>query len=108
MENPALTFVTPSLLAGDKSLTLVIAHEISHSWTGNLVTMKNWQNFWLNEGFTVFLERKIGELIKGVDYSKLEAMVGYSDLISDCKQFDNSNFTSLYPLIERVTNKIIF
>ena len=60
MENPCLTFATPTLLAGDRSLASVIAHEIAHSWTGNLVTNKNFEHFWLNEGFTVFTERKIG------------------------------------------------
>lgn len=59
MENPALTFVTPSLLSGDKSNAGVIAHEIAHSWTGNLVTNVTWEHFWLNEGFTMFVERKI-------------------------------------------------
>ena len=57
MENPNLTFVTPALLAGDCSMSNVIGHEISHSWTGNLVTNKNWGNFWVNEGFTKFMER---------------------------------------------------
>ncbi|KAL4702485.1 hypothetical protein ACJJTC_014628 [Scirpophaga incertulas] len=60
MENPCLTFVTPTLLAGDRSLADVIVHEIMHSWTGNLVTNRNFEHFWLNEGFTVFLERKVG------------------------------------------------
>jgi len=50
MENPCLTFVTPTLLAGDRSLTNVVAHEIAHSWTGNLVTNASWEHFWLNEG----------------------------------------------------------
>ena len=59
MENPCLTFVTPTLLAGDRSLVDVVAHEIAHSWMGNLVTTQNWEHFWLNEGFTVFIERKI-------------------------------------------------
>ncbi|CAH0394554.1 unnamed protein product [Bemisia tabaci] len=59
MENPCLTFVTPTLLAGDRSLVSVVAHEIAHSWTGNLVTQKNFEHFWLNEGFTMFVERKI-------------------------------------------------
>lgn len=59
MENPCLTFATPTLLAGDKSLADVIAHEIAHSWTGNLVTNATWEHFWLNEGWTVWLERKI-------------------------------------------------
>ena len=59
MENPCLTFVTPTLLSGDKSNANVIAHEITHSWTGNLITNCNFEHFWLNEGFTVFIERKI-------------------------------------------------
>mmetsp|Transcript_27159 Transcript_27159/g.12665 ORF Transcript_27159/g.12665 Transcript_27159/m.12665 type:complete len:80 (-) Transcript_27159:393-632(-) len=57
MENPTMTFVTPALLAGDGSLTDVVAHEISHSWTGNCVTNRLWKDFWMNEGFTMFLER---------------------------------------------------
>ncbi|XP_061187939.1 leukotriene A-4 hydrolase-like isoform X3 [Saccostrea echinata] len=65
MENPCLTFVTPTLLAGDKSLADVVAHEISHSWTGNLVTNKNWEHFWLNEGHTMFVERKITGRLHG-------------------------------------------
>jgi leukotriene-A4 hydrolase len=59
MENPCLTFVTPTLLAGDRSLADVVAHEIAHSWTGNLVTNASWEHFWLNEGWTVWLERRI-------------------------------------------------
>ncbi|KAH9402319.1 Leukotriene A-4 hydrolase [Tyrophagus putrescentiae] len=59
MENPCLTFVTPTLLTGDRSLVSTICHEVAHSWTGNLVTNRNFDHFWLNEGFTVFLERKI-------------------------------------------------
>lgn len=65
MENPVTTFLTPTLLVGDKSQTHVVYHEISHSWTGNLVTNSSWQDFWINEGFTVFLERKICLLCKG-------------------------------------------
>jgi len=56
MENPCLTFVTPTLLTGDKSLADVIAHEIAHSWTGNLVTNMTWNHFWLNEGWTMWLQ----------------------------------------------------
>jgi len=59
MENPLLTFATPFIIVGDKSGVGVAVHEIAHSWTGNLVTNMNWDNFWLNEGFTRFLERKI-------------------------------------------------
>merc|ERR1740138_615944 len=59
MENPCLTFVTPTLLAGDRSLADVVAHEIAHSWTGNLVTNHTWEHFWLNEGWTMWVQRKI-------------------------------------------------
>ena len=98
MENPCLTFATASLLAGDRSLEFVIAHEISHSWTGNLVTNENWHNFWLNEGFTTFIQRKITELIYGEDMANLEASVQYKALDTDIKNIGvNSNYTSLYP-----------
>lgn len=68
MENPCLTFVTPTVIAGDKSLVDVVAHEISHSWTGNLVTNANFEHFWLNEGFTVFVEQKIIGRLRGSEY----------------------------------------
>ena len=100
MENPTLTFATPSLIAGDKSLANVIAHEISHSWTGNLVTNKNWQNFWLNEGFTVFLERKITQLVYGEEMAKLEAMIGLKDLnddLADMTEKGHVAYTKLHP-----------
>jgi leukotriene-A4 hydrolase len=87
MENPTLTFVTPSLLAGDKSLANVIAHEISHSWSGNLVTMDNWSDFWLNEGFTMFLQRKIMEKTDDIDLAKLDAMVLYNTMVEDIQRF---------------------
>lgn len=54
-----MTFVTPTLLAGDRSLADVVAHEAAHSWSGNLVTNETWEHFWLNEGWTIFLQRKI-------------------------------------------------
>lgn len=76
MENPCLTFATPTLLAGDRSLADVIAHEIAHSWTGNLVTNAVWNHFWLNEGWTVWLERKItSRCKKNVEVGKLSAQV---------------------------------
>jgi leukotriene-A4 hydrolase len=82
MENPCLTFATPTLLAGDKSLADVIAHEIAHSWTGNLVTNATWEHFWLNEGWTVWLERKIAARMRGSDeFRKLSATSGWKTLI---------------------------
>lgn len=80
MENPCLTFVTPTLIAGDKSLADVVAHEISHSWTGNLVTNVNFEHFWLNEGFTVFVEGKIIGRIHGKAYRDFHALHNLSDL----------------------------
>ncbi|CAL4059387.1 unnamed protein product, partial [Meganyctiphanes norvegica] len=83
MENPCLTFVTPTLLAGDRSLVDVVAHEISHSWTGNLVTNSQWEHFWLNEGFTMFVERKICGRLHGETARHFSAIRGWKDL-ADC------------------------
>ncbi|XP_064328407.1 aminopeptidase B isoform X1 [Phalacrocorax carbo] len=76
MENPCLTFVTPCLLAGDRSLADVIIHEISHSWFGNLVTNATWGEFWLNEGFTMYAQRRITTEVYGLAYTCLEAATG--------------------------------
>ncbi|XP_028344034.1 aminopeptidase B isoform X4 [Physeter macrocephalus] len=76
MENPCLTFVTPCLLAGDRSLADVIIHEIAHSWFGNLVTNANWGEFWLNEGFTMYAQRRISTVLFGPAYTCLEAATG--------------------------------
>ncbi|KAL6464572.1 hypothetical protein MHYP_G00268890 [Metynnis hypsauchen] len=76
MENPCLTFVTPCLLAGDRSLADVIIHEICHSWFGNLVTNANWGDFWLNEGFTMYAQRRVCKELYGEAYTCLEAATG--------------------------------
>ncbi|VVC97007.1 unnamed protein product [Leptidea sinapis] len=91
MENPCLTFVTPTLLAGDRSQANVIVHEIVHSWTGNLVTNRNFEHFWLKEGFTVFLERKVGaslisdkdEARKSRDFNSLLGLQQLTETIND-------------------------
>ncbi len=80
MENPRLTFATPTILAGDRSLVSLVAHELAHSWSGNLVTNATWNDFWLNEGFTVYFERRIMEAVFGRDYSEMLARLGLQDL----------------------------
>lgn len=80
MENPRLTFATPTILAGDRSLTSLIAHELAHSWSGNLVTNATWNDFWLNEGFTVYFEHRIMEKLYGRDYSEMLAVLSAQDL----------------------------
>lgn len=80
MENPRLTFATPTILAGDRSLTSLVAHELAHSWSGNLVTNATWNDFWLNEGFTVYFERRIMEAMYGPGYAEMLAELGYQDL----------------------------
>src|SRR5687767_6164595 len=80
MENPRLTFATPTILAGDRSLVALVAHELAHSWAGNLVTNATWRDFWLNEGFTVYLERRIVERVFGVRRAEMEAVLGLQDL----------------------------
>jgi leukotriene-A4 hydrolase len=80
MENPKLTFTTPTILAGDRSLVSLIAHELAHSWSGNLVTNATWDDFWLNEGFTVYLENRIMEHIYGKERSDMLLSIEYHDL----------------------------
>jgi leukotriene-A4 hydrolase len=80
MENPCLTFVTPTILTGDRSLTSLVAHELAHSWSGNLVTNATWDDFWLNEGFTVYFERRIMEQLYGRPYAEMLQVLGEADL----------------------------
>ena len=72
MENPNLTFLTPTVLAGDRSLTSLLAHELGHSWSGNLVTNASWDETWLNEGFTTYVAHRIGEEVFGVNEAKMQ------------------------------------
>jgi leukotriene-A4 hydrolase len=80
MENPKLTFATPTVIAGDRSLVSLIAHELAHSWSGNLVTNATWRDFWLNEGFTTYIERRIVEDLYGPGVAAVESVLGYEDL----------------------------
>ncbi|MDG1175110.1 MAG: M1 family metallopeptidase [Flavobacteriales bacterium] len=83
MENPRLTFATPTIIAGDKSLTSLIAHELAHSWSGNLATNATWDDFWLNEGFTVYFEGRIIEELYGKDYADMLSILSYNGLLAE-------------------------
>jgi aminopeptidase N len=80
MENPKLTFATPTIIAGDKSLVSLVAHELAHSWSGNLVTNSTWDDFWLNEGFTVYFEQRIMEAVYGRERAEMLAQLSRQDL----------------------------
>jgi leukotriene-A4 hydrolase len=80
MENPRLTFATPTILAGDRSLVSLVAHELAHSWSGNLVTNATWNDFWLNEGFTVYFENRIMEKLYGAPRAAMLADLGWTDM----------------------------
>ncbi|KAJ6656381.1 hypothetical protein lerEdw1_003884 [Lerista edwardsae] len=109
MENPCLTFVTPTLLAGDRSLSSVIAHEISHSWTGNLVTNKTWEHFWLNEGHTVYLERRIGGRLFGEQFRHFQALGGWRELQNTINTFGSTNpLTNLIPNLKDVNPDVAY
>ncbi|KAK7476031.1 hypothetical protein BaRGS_00032738 [Batillaria attramentaria] len=101
MENPCLTFVTPTLLAGDRSLADVVAHEISHSWTGNLVTNSAQQDFWLNEGHTVFVERKITSRMHGGEplrhFLANEGWKELQEIINTLNKSGEAAYTKLIP-----------
>jgi aminopeptidase N len=90
MENPKLTFATPTIIAGDKSLVSLVAHELAHSWSGNLVTNSTWDDFWLNEGFTVYFEQRIMEAVYGRDRAEMLAQLSRQDLDATISEIKNS------------------
>jgi leukotriene-A4 hydrolase len=88
MENPRLTFATPTIIAGDKSLVNLVAHELAHSWSGNLVTNDTWAHVWLNEGFTVYVENRITEAVYGAEQALMDRVIEEHELIEEMKDLE--------------------
>lgn len=105
MENPRLTFLTPTVIAGDRSLVAIIAHELAHSWSGNLVTNANWNSVWLNEGFTVYLERRIVEALYGKDRYAMEDTLGLQSLQRDIAGLNADGDAALTKLVVDVDER---
>lgn len=91
MENPNLTFLTPGIIAGDQSLTSLLAHELGHSWSGNLVTNATWNDVWLNEGFTTYVEHRIGEEIFGIKEAKMQDVLSRKSLYDNMAEYGANN-----------------
>lgn len=91
MENPRLTFLTPTVIAGDRSLVALIAHELAHSWSGNLVTNRTWNHFWLNEGFTTYVENRIVEAAFGTERADMERQLAEGELAMEMAELPEAD-----------------
>ncbi len=102
MENPRMTFATPTVIVGDKSLTSLVAHELAHSWSGNLVTNSSWKDIWLNEGFTSYVENRIVEAVYGREQSDMEDVISQFGLKQEMAELKpEDQLLMLAPLVGR-------
>ncbi len=87
MENPRLTFLTPTVIVGNRSYTHLVTHEMAHSWTGNLITNATWEDFWLNEGWTTYVQMRIDEILQSRDYAQMKIELGRGSMFADMRRF---------------------
>src|SRR5690242_12747777 len=95
MENPRMTFVSPTVIAGDRSLVNLIAHELAHSWSGNLVTNATWADLWLNEGITTYIEQRITERLSGKEFIDMLAVLDRDDLKREIEEMGRTSTTTM-------------
>ncbi len=98
MENPRVSFITPTIIAGDKSLTSLISHELAHSWSGNLVTNARWADIWLNEGITSYIENRIVEAVYGHPWAEMEQVISYQALLEEMNDLKPGDQSLVLPL----------
>ncbi len=87
MENPRLTFLSPVFILGTRRMTRIVTHELAHAWTGNLVTNATWEDFWLNEGWTTYAEKRISEVLDGADFTHMDIINDYNTMLEDMEIF---------------------
>lgn len=105
MENPRLTFINPTILSGDRSLVNVLAHELAHSWSGNLVTNSSWDDMWLNEGVTTYFENEIIEAMYGKEMADMIALIDFQNLEPLLVEIANSNYPEDSQLKLKITDR---
>ena len=106
MEHPRLSFITPTVIAGDKSLVALIAHELAHSWSGNLVTNASWRDLWLNEGFTTYLTNRIMQAVFGDERYRMEMALGYAELLDALPDLEDQDEALALDLRDRDPDEV--